>query len=162
MIALSVAVMTVGAMLDVLDLTVSMFASLLVMLAYLEMGSPYTWCIWLGTSLAAAILFPGSIIWAEYLLIFGIYPIIKGFVERLPRRAWFIVKLVFINAVIWILLLVVDGILGIGFVDADTPIMKIVLYVLMNIAFIAYDKFIEIFARLYIVKFKDRFKKFFN
>ena len=79
-IALGTVLMVLGAMVDVLDLSVCALASLFVAFVYIEIGSPYPFFVWLGTSLATFLFFPGSIIWLEYLLVFGLYPILKAYV----------------------------------------------------------------------------------
>ena len=99
-LALGTALMVLGAVFEVLDLSVCAVASLFVAFVYIEIGAPYTFIVWLLTSLLSFIFFPGSVIWIEYLLVFGIYPIIKAYVERLPRVLWIILKAVYINAVL--------------------------------------------------------------
>lgn len=159
-VALSTVFMVLGAVVDVLDLSVCALASLLVAFVYIEIGSPYTWLVWICTSLATFVCFPGSIIWMEYFLVFGIYPILKAYIEKLPRRIWLIVKLLFINAIIWVLIFCVELILGIPFFAVDKLWLKAAIYVLMNVAFIAYDLFITVLVRVYFEKFRPRFKKF--
>lgn len=160
LVALGTVFMVLGAVFEVLDLSVCALASLLVVFAYLELGSPYTWLIWLCTALASALIFPGSVIWAEYLLVFGIYPILKAYIERLPRWSWLPVKLIFINAIVWALIFLVDLIFGTPFLESELFWMQAVTYALINIAFVAYDMFITVMVRLYFEKFRHRFKKF--
>ena len=159
LVALGPVVMILGAVINTLDLTVCAVASLTVVFAYLELGSPYTWLIWLCTSLATGLCFPGSVIWAEFLFVFGIYPLLKGYIERLPRVLWLPVKLVYINAVVLGLMWFVDKIFGTPLLDAETPIMKIILYVLINISFIAFDLFITVMVRVYFDKFRPKIKR---
>ena len=156
--ALGTVFMVLGGFIEVLDLTVCALASLLVAFVYIEIGAPYYWLVWICTSLCSALLFPGSPLWVEYLLVFGIWPILKAFVERLPRFSWWPVKLVFINAVIWALIFLVDRIFGTPFIEADLPIMKVVLYLLMNAAFIHYDLFITVMVRYYYAKIRNKIK----
>lgn len=160
LVALGVAIMTLGAVFDVLDLSVSALASLIVVFVYLEIGSPYTWLVWLCTSLITALVFPGSILWVEYLLVFGIYPILKAYIERAPRFLWWILKLLFFNFVIWALFFVVEFIFGLPFFEDGSLIWKALLYLLMNAAFIVYDLFITIMVRVYYERFRKRFKRF--
>ena len=54
----------------------------------------------------------------------------------------------------------VDAIFGTPLLDADTSVMKVVLYVLINVAFISYDMFITVMVRLYIHKYRPKFSKF--
>nr|MBE6544699.1 hypothetical protein [Oscillospiraceae bacterium] len=159
-VALGTAMMIVGAVIEVLDLSVCALASMLVVFIYLEIGSYYPWLVWICTSLATALLYPGSIIWAEYALVFGIYPLIKAYIERLPKWSWLIVKLLYINIVVWVIFLICEKLLEIPFFGEETLGMKIAVYVLMNIAFVAFDFFITVMVRFYYDKIRPRFKKF--
>ena len=160
MVALGTAIMVLGAVIEVLDLSVCAMASMLVVFIYLEVGSYYPWLVWVCTTLATALLFPGSIIWAEYLLVFGIYPLIKVYIELLPKWSWLIVKLAYINAVIWSMFFISERLLGIPFFDEGGRTLAIVTYILMNVAFVAYDFFIVVMIRFYQIKIRPRFKKF--
>lgn len=160
LVALGTVFMVLGAVIEVMDLTVCAIASLIVVFIYIEIGSPYTWLVWLATSLATALMFPGSVIWVEYLLVFGVYPLIKAYIERLPRFSWWPIKIAFINAVIWALFFIVEGLFGVPFFEGDSLPLKIALYALMNVAFVAYDLFITIMVRLYFEKVRHRIKRF--
>ncbi len=160
MVALGTVIMILGAVIEVLDLTVCALAALTVVFIYLEIGSYYPWLVWICTSLATLLLYPGSLLWAEYFLIFGIYPLIKAYIERLPKWTWLIIKLVYINAVIWALFGICEFIIGVSFFGEDTLVMKVITYALINVAFIAFDFFITVMVRFYQEKIRPRFKKF--
>lgn len=157
-VAMGATFMVLGAVVEVLDLSVCALASLLVAFVYIEIGSPYTWLVWLCTTLAVVLIFPGNILWLEYLVIFGIYPIIKAYIERLPRWSWLILKLVFINAVIWLLILLTELIFKLPFFDSDAFLIKALAYALLNVAFVVYDYFITVMVRFYMLKLRPRFK----
>lgn len=159
-VALGTVFMVVGGFVEVLDLTVCALASLLVAFVYIEIGSPYTWLVWICTSLATFLCMPGKFIWLTYLLVFGIYPILKAYIERLPRGAWLIIKLLFINCMIWLLIFGFDVIFGIPFFAVDKLWIKAFVYVVMNIGFIAYDLFITVLVRFYFEKLRHRFRNF--
>ena len=78
MVALGVVFMTIGAFVPSLDMTSAALTSLIVVLIFIEIGSPYTYLVWLATSLIGFIFFSGSAVWLQYLLVFGIYPILKA------------------------------------------------------------------------------------
>ena len=158
-VALGTVFMIIGAVIDVLDLSVCAVASMLVVFIYLEIGGYYPWLVWICTSLATALLYPSSIIWAEYLLVFGIYPLIKAYIERLPKWSWLIVKLVYINAVVCGLYLICERLLGIPFFEDEGRILIIVTYVLMNVAFVMFDLFITVMVRFYFDKLRSRISK---
>ncbi len=160
LVALGVAFMALGAVIEVMDLSLCALASLLVVFAYLEIGSPFVWLVWLCTSLATFLCFPASIIWIEYFLVFGVYPILKAYFEKAPRILWIPIKLAYINAIIWLLSLGVQLILGIPFFDGETLLVNVVLYIVINVAFFVYDMFITVSVRLYFGKIRHRFSKF--
>ena len=160
MVALGTAIMLLGAVIDVLDLTVCALASLLVVFVYIEIGSYYPWLVWICTTITTLLILPGKAVGFEYLLVFGIYPLMKAYIERLPRWSWLIVKLVYINAVRWSLFFICERLRGIPFLGAEGQVMVIITYVLMNVAFVAYDFFITVMVRFYFEKLRHRFRKF--
>ena len=160
MVALGSAIMVLGALIEALDLSVCALASMLVVFIYLEIGSYYPWLVWICTSLATALIYPGSIIWAEYLFVFGIYPLIKAYIEKLPKWTWLIVKLLYVNAVIWGMFCVAKFLIPLPLFGDEGRVMAIITYVLMNIAFILYDYFIVVMVKFYYEKLRPRFKRF--
>ena len=159
-IALGVVFLTVGAMWDVLDLSLAAFSSLLVTFIFIEVGSPYTWLVWLATTLLAFIFFPGSVVWIEYLLIFGIYPILKAYIERAPRVLWWIFKLLYANVAVIAMILGIKLILSQAFFGSDLLWVNVGIYALINVAFVAYDIFLTILIRAYMTNYRHKFKKF--
>ena len=159
MVALGTVFMVLGAVFEVLDMTVCALASLLVVFIYLEIGSYYPWLVWICTTLATVLMYPGSLIWAEYLLVFGLYPLIKAYIERLPKWSWLIVKLGYINAVVLITFAISEYVLGIPFFEEENKILAVATYVLMNVAFVMYDIFIVVMVRFYLAKLRPRFSK---
>ncbi len=158
--ALGVVMMTLGAVFELFDLSVCAIASLFVAFVYIEIGSPYTVLVWLCTSLLTFLFFPSSVIWAEYLVVFGIYPIVKGYIEKSRRPFWWPLKLLFANAVIIILIFLVKFITGVPFFSVDTPWIKVGIYLLLNAAFILYDIFMTVLIRYYMRALRPRFKTF--
>lgn len=159
-VALSAVFMVIGGFVEVLDLSVCALASLLVAFVYIEIGSPYTWLVWLCTSLTTFLIMPGKMIWMLYLLIFGIYPILKAYIEKLPRGTWLIVKLLFINAIIWVFIFGTELIFGIPFFVVDKMWLKVGVYLVMNVGFVAYDLFITVLIRFYFERLRHRFRNF--
>lgn len=162
MVALGAALMIVGVSVDfaeMLDLSLCSIASLLVVFVYLEIGSFYPWLVWICTSLIMVMLVSHHPIWAEYAFLFGIYPLLKAYIERLPKWSWLLVKLAYINATVWIAIAIFEFIIKQSFFGEETLIMEIITYVLINVAFIAYDYFIVVMARFYAVKIRPRIKK---
>lgn len=160
--ALGIALLSIGAVIEIADLAIAMLVSLFVVLIYIEIGSPYTWLLWLCTSLGTALIFPAGVVWVEYLLVFGIYPLLKAFIERLPKHFWLPIKLVYINAVVWVLFFLFKLIFSVDLFGEERIYMRVFLYVLINVSFIAYDMFITVMTRLYFAKYRKLFHRFFK
>ena len=86
MCALSVVVLALGAVFEALDLTAAALASICIAFIYIEVGAPYTFIAWICTTVLSFLFFPQSLLWIEYLLLFGLYPILKGYIERSTRH----------------------------------------------------------------------------
>ncbi len=163
-VALGTLFMVLGGVIEVLDLTAVALASVLVAFVYIEIGSPYTWMVWLCTSLLTFVFYSGSTMWFTYLVLFGIYPILKGYIEKLPRRTWFIVKLIFAN-ISFVLMAGGLTLLTGMFIDANESFfgitgtaIYILTWVLLNVAFIAYDFFLNVMVVFYMEKIRPKFK----
>jgi hypothetical protein len=135
-------------------------ASLLAVFVYIEIGSPFTWLVWPATTLTVAMLPNGISVAGLYFLVFGIYPILKAYIERAPRPLWWPLNLVYINSVIVILAVAVRVITGASMFTSELFIVNAALWVLMNVAFIAYDMFITVAVRLYMLKYRRIFARF--
>jgi len=160
MTALGTVALSLGSALEIIDFVTCIFASVIMLFIYIEIGSPYTWLTWLATALLCYLFFPASFVWLNYLLAFGIYPVLKAYIERLPRVFWIIVKLVYINAVIWALIFLYELIFGLPLFAIDKMWLKIVAYVVINVGFFAYDIFLTLAVRLYVAKYRSKFARF--
>lgn len=159
-VALGTMFLVLGAVFDVLDLSACALASLFVAFIYIEIGSPYTYLVWLATALLTFVFFPGSLVWVEYLLVFGIYPILKAYIEKLPRMAWLVLKLVYFNVIIWLIIIASEFVFEIPFFAVDKLWLKAVFYLILNVAFVAYDIFLTVLIRFYFQKLRPRFINF--
>ena len=56
-VALTVVFMAVGAFVEMLDLTAAALASVIVMFVFIEVGKPYHFLVWLGSSLLCFVFF---------------------------------------------------------------------------------------------------------
>ena len=158
-VALGTVFMVLGGFIEVLDLSVCALASLLVVFAYIEIGKPYYWLVWICTSLATFLLSPGKQLWILYLAIFGIYPILKAFFERIKNRSlWLVLKLVYINIVLVAFTFVWEFVFSVPLFVFDNKLFVAGAYAVVNVGFIAYDAFISVMVRLYFVKLRPRFK----
>ena len=68
--------------------------------------------------------------------------------------------MVYANAVIVALFFVCEKLLGVPFFTDEAQWMRVLVYVLTNVAFIAFDYFIVVMVRFYMARLRPRFKKF--
>ena len=162
LVALGSVILIIGAYIDVMSMTVAAACSLIMVLVYIELGSPYTWLVWLATTLVTVIFAIGSVVWVEYLLVFGIYPIIKGYLEKLTRPLWIPVKFIVFNVQFWALFAIEEFIFGVPFFEFEAVWLKAVVYLLALIVFFVYDYFIAFMANFYLARFHARVQRYLN
>lgn len=160
--ALGTVVMYVGSLIEVLDLTTVFAASLLVIFLQLELGGPWPTLLWLVTSLLTLILLPNRFCAFEYACFGGLYPILKYWIEKLPRRLAYFLKFLVFNILFGVVLFVSIWLFGmeeltLPVIGTITPTVYIlILLVLGNFVFVAYDIFITRMIRLYFFKIRDK------
>ena len=165
-VALGTVFMVLGAVIEVFDLTAVALAAVLVAFVYIELGSPYTWLVWICTTLTTFLFYQHKPMWFMYLVLFGIYPILKGYIEKLPRPFWLPLKLVFGNVAFVAIIFGVKLITGFPFIDpADAffgitgKVLYIITWVLFNVAMVAFDFFLTVMVRYYLANLRPKFKK---
>lgn len=160
MVALGTVLLLIGAVFEMLDLAMGAITSIIMIFVFIELGSPYTWLVWLATSLCAfltGISNPMAAVW--YFLLFGLYPIIKAFIERLSRKIWILLKLAYAAALFAAVIGVYRLIFGISPFALESEIISAVIIVLGAVCFVVYDLFITAVSRAYILKYRKRFSK---
>ena len=164
-IALGVLFMTLGFFVEALDMTVAALCSCLMAFVFIEIGGKYAVAVWLGTSLLGALFFTSSLVWVTFFLVFGIFPILKAFIEKLKRPFWIPVKLAFFLVSATAMILVSQFILGIPFFDEsinlpligdNVTLFRAVVYVLLIAALFVYDIFMTVMIRAYFTSFRRR------
>ncbi len=149
-VALSVVVLYLGCFLEVVDLTVAAIASLLVVLAVIELREGYAIMIWLATSILSLMLLPSKFIAVEYACFMGCYPLIKALSERLPTVLSWVIKIVFVNLALGILVVLGHFVFGYPIESAWMLVATFLLATFTGVVFdIALTKLITLyFARL--------------
>lgn len=166
-VALGVLFMTLGYFIEILDLTVAALCSMLMLFVCIEVRGAYPWLVWGATSLLGAIFYTSSLVWGTYLLIFGIFPILKAYIERLPRSLWWVLKLLFFAASSAALIFLSEKILGIPFFGEELNIpflegrdwiFKTAVYAVLVGALMIYDAFLTIMVRAYYARLRPAMK----
>ena len=94
-VAITVVLLMLSSVLGLMELCVGAIASLVVVLIYIEVGGAYPWLVWAVTSTLSILLLPTKTMGVLYLMLFGLYPMLKAYIERIRSRSlWVIVKFV--------------------------------------------------------------------
>lgn len=149
--ALGVLLLYLGSVIEVLDLTTGAFASLIIILAVIEMNGYWPWMIYGVTSVLALIVLPNKFIAVLYLLFCGIYPIAKAAFERLHYVICWILKFSMFNSALLITIFVTKHILHIPDSGMD---FTIVVFAVGNLTFLLYDIAITKLITFYLVKLR--------
>ena len=167
-VALGVVFMTLGFFVEVLDLTVAALTSILMLFICIEVRGAYPFLVWIATSLLGAVFFTGSLVWVTYLLIFGIFPIIKAYIERLGRPLWWVMKLIFFSVSAPSVVLISEKLLGIPFfseelnipfLEGNELIVRIAVIALLIAALMVYDVFLTVMVRAYYARVRPMMKR---
>ncbi len=168
--AMGVVLLLIGAIIEVLDLSMAALASFFCIFAVIEMGKGYPWMIYAVTGILAVIMMPQGLGGWFYLLFFGYYPIIKEKVEKLFKPLSWTLKLVIFNMAITayglicyslffgefeIMLNEFSSILG---ENVSTAIIIAAIYAVLNVVFIIYDIALTRLITLYLMKFRKKFR----
>ena len=169
MTALGVVLMALGAYVEVLDFTVMVIASLIMIFVDVEIGSPYTWLTWAATSLLGALFFTVRPVWILYLFIFGFYPILKGYIEKMKRGARIPLKLVLFSVLFMPVVLLTQLITGVPFFAVgelnlpgwvDSRVVTALLYAVCILGMFLYDAVLNTMIRFYFLRLRHRFARF--
>ena len=157
--ALGVIILGLGSVIEVLDITVAVLASLLTVYAVIEIGGIYPWLIWIVTSIIALLLLPLKTPVLFYAFLTGFYPILKQKIERrmarLPAWALKIGVLVVSVGIMWMIMwLFAPALLE----TSGGWIMIAATLALGVFAFVLYDFCLTRLITVYFVRLQKRFK----
>lgn len=149
--ALGVIVLLLGSIFTMLDLTMVAIASLLVVMAVIELGGWYPYLIWLVTGTLSLLLLPSKFAAILYMIFGGIYPILKAMFERLHFVVSWIVKISYFNTMLTLLIFLCINVFRLP--DTDLGYNWLV-YLLCNGVFVLYDIAVSEMIVLYMVKLR--------
>ena len=152
--ALGVICLSVGSLIEVMDLSMIMIASFCIVFAVIEMGTRWAWLIWAGTAVLSLLLLPNKLAAVLYLM-GGMYPIAKAAFEKLHPAVSWILKFSAFNTIQLFFLLIAQKIFGMTGADysfAAGPIL------FNNLVFFVYDITLTVFITFYLVKLRRRLK----
>ncbi len=168
--AMGVVLLSIGGVVEVLDLSMAALASFFCIFAVIELGGGYPWMIYAVTGILSVILMPQSLGGWIYILFFGYYPIVKEKLERLARALSTALKFVVFNVAITICALIsyflFFGELELLLNEFATLFggieiggwLVLAIYAILNFVFIVYDIALTKLITLYLIRFRKKFK----
>ncbi len=153
--ALGVILLFVGVIIDVLDLSMAVAASVPCMIAVSLIGGIYPVMIYLVTGTLAIILLPYKAPALIYIMLVGYYPIIKSKCERMGTVFSLIIKLLVFNFALFLSVLAFKCL-----ISSEEALLKpsIFLFLVGDITFLLYDFALSVFIKLYVARLKKLFK----
>ncbi len=149
--ALSVVILLLGSVITVLDLTSVALASILIMVAVIELRGGYPYLIWLVAGILSMLIVPDKFGALLYLIFGGVYPIFKAMFERLHYVVAWILKFSCFNLMMIIAVIFANYILHIP----DTGLgFTLPLFAICNFTFLLYDIAATHLITLYLIKFR--------
>jgi hypothetical protein len=155
--ALGVIFLLFGRLVPSLDIVAILFASMPIVFGMLELRRVWPYLIYLATSALALMLF-FSLVTLEYILFGGIYPIVKYYFEKLPRRLALLPKLLFFNLVAIGATVLAKQLFGIEL--AASRGLLIPLLLLANLTFLIYDLLMTQLIARYFTRIRPKIKRF--
>lgn len=169
--ALGVVLLSIGSLIQTVDLSAAALASFLCIFAVIELGGAYSWAVYAVTGLLAVILTPYGMAGWFYIAFFGYYPMIKEKTERLSKPLAWIIKVLTLNTALFVCV-VISYLLffaksGGGLLDAffkifgDADFGKIFAFAMVaavNVVFVIYDIALTLMISTYINKLRHKFK----
>ena len=169
--ALAVVMLGLGTVIEVLDVTASAAAALILLPVLLCYGKKYGWLAYAVTATLGVLLMPQSLAAWMYAGLTGFYPMVKMKLDRLPRVLGWLIKLALLTAVLALYLAVFyfimlggEGsfadafLLGFGETDGP-PVLAYAVVGLSVFTFVLYDLLIDRILVLYYIKWKKRVEK---
>lgn len=168
--AMGVVLLTLGAFVEVLDLSMAALASFFCIFAVIEMGKGYPLMIYFITGILSVILMPQSLSPWFYMLFFGYYPIIKEKFEILSKPIGWTLKLIVFNVSVTIYA-IISYFLFFGELEVLLNefsslfggikiggILIAIIYVILNVVFVIYDFALTKLITFYLIKLRKKFK----
>ena len=158
--ALGVVLLYLGSLIEVLDISMAVIASLFAVYAVIEYGGAYPWLVWAVTSLLSLLVLPSKLPALMYAFFFGYYPILKEKIERRTRRSvgW-LCKMVIFNVSLALMLLGTAFVLSMRELVFGTPWLTVGVCVLANVTFVVYDVALTRLISFYLFRLRDRFRR---
>lgn len=156
LVALGVIFLGIGALIEVLDISMAVIASICVIIPMIEYGKGTPWMVYAAISVLSLLLLPNKFPATLFALFAGFYPILKEKLERKNTVIRWILKELIFNISLSIIVLLYFFLFFKGTIQV--PWMIAIAIILAEFVFILYDKAISKLIRIYVMEFRHRLK----
>lgn len=152
--ALCLMFLFVGSLFQTLDLSAAAMASIVVLVAMIELNKSWALGVYAVASLLSLLLLPYKSAAAVFALFAGFYPILKAPLNSIkPKWLSYVARIACFNILLTVLIYVSSNLLGI---EEEYLNFGWIIYGLCNITFIVYDLALERVSVLYIRRIKPK------
>lgn len=152
--ALGVIILYLGSLIEVIDLSMAVAASLLVVIAVIELGGIYPWLIYTVTSVLSILLLPNKFVALVYFAFAGFYPILKAQIERIKGIVCALIKLAVFNLCLFVMWTVAK----IFVVPFELIYGIVITVIILNLVFVLYDFALTRLITRYIYAWRKKLK----
>lgn len=160
--ALSVIIMAVFGSFPSMTYAAPVICGIFIIVAVIEFNSKFAFALYSAVSVLALFVVPNKEAAVFYALFFGIYPILKGFIESRTKGvlSW-IIKYVIFNIAITVAYLICSMLLNISYdeIGAFGKFTLLFLWGSGNVAFLIYDIAFTRIVSLYVYKWQKYVKR---
>ncbi len=161
--ALGVICLYLGSMVEILDMSAALLASVFVCFCVWELGFGYGGTVYLIISLLALLLLPQKSPAILFALLFGYIPITKFFFEKIPQVFSWICKLLLFNLMFGAVVFLGAELLGFTTENAfgiPAFVFYIGYFVLANAVYVLCDILFARLARVYFFRVREKIQKY--
>lgn len=151
--ALSVVFMYIGSVIEVLDLTAAMLASVLCVFIVIEVGGAWPYLTYATVSVISVLMLPNKFVAVVYIVFAGNYPMIKRLCEKLPTVVQWLLKLLVFNFEFTLIYFATKYVFAIPDIGYSLSILT---YLICNAIFILYDIAITRIISFYLLRLRKR------
>ena len=162
--ALGTVFMLLSSAIPFFEYAVPAAAGILILFMQAQTGKIWAFGVYAATSLLGVFIIPNKESVGMYIALFGIYPIIKSFFEKLPKWAAYAAKCVFFIVDVVAFYYILINVVGLS-QDLAEDLTKVTLPLLVLaglVAFLFFDRALTLFEIRYIKKYKSKVDKLFT
>jgi hypothetical protein len=155
LIAFTVICVFLAATLPTSRLSLYAISSLFIAVIIIEFGVRAGWAFYLASGILSAVLVPRLEV-IPFVVFFGLYGLIKLYIERLPNRVIeYVLKLLYFNICLVLALFFLKELI-LGGINLSAPVY--IAAAILEVVFLVYDYVYTLFIRFYATKLKSKLK----